>query len=294
MTLMSWLNSNRDQFDFTVSRSCKTCGNTFFGRYCNRCGEEVLEKADNSVAAFFRQLIDGFNFADNKMLRTLKLMFTRPGQLSLNFKNGIRVPFLKPVSVFFIANLLYFLFPVFNTYNSQLRTQMHFLPHSDFAAEMVRNKVASEDMTMSDFTLRYQQQSSNISKLLLIVFAILVAVPLMLLNYHQHYYYRDHLLVSFEYNSLSILVCQLAIPWFLILLEKVFSLTALVNFFFNDVVISVVIGGLSLLVFFIIEQRVYNQAKRAAWLKASLMVLSLFVCLQIYRGILFLVTMLTL
>lgn len=291
---MSLLNSNTDQFDYSSERLCKTCGNEFSGRYCNRCGEEVVERRDKSVGAFFRQQFDRLTFNENKLLRTLKLMFAQPGQLSLNIMNGIRVPFIKPVSIFFLANLLYFLFPVFSTYNSQLRTQMHFLPHSDFAAEMVRTKIANENMTMSDFTLRYQQQSSNISKLLLVVFAILVAVPLMLLNYHQHYYYRDHLLVSFEYNSLSILVCQLAIPWFLIFLEKVFSLTALVEFFFNDVVISVVIGGLSLLVFFIIEKRVYNQPKRAALLRASLMVLSLFICLQIYRGILFLVTMLTL
>ena len=128
----------------------------------------------------------------------------------------------------------------------------------------------------------------------LIVFVVLVAIPLMLLNFQQHYYFRDHLLVSLEYNSLSVLVCQLAIPWFLLLVEKIFSLTALVRFFFHDVVISVVIGGLSLFVFYVIEKRVYNQAKRAAWLKSSLMVLSLFICLQIYLGILFLVTMLTL
>ena len=143
---MSLLSSNADHFDYSLPRACKTCGNTFSGRYCNRCGEEIVERGDRSVAALLRNLPRGFNFLENKVLRTLKLMFTMPGQLSLNIMNGIRVPFVKPITIFFIANVLYFLFPVFNTYNSQLRTQMHFLPHSDFAAAMVEKKIADENM----------------------------------------------------------------------------------------------------------------------------------------------------
>src|SRR5690606_24552009 len=176
------------------------------------CGEKVMIPADKSLGRIFSQVLNAITFLDNKAFRTAKMIFLRPGELSQKVMNGIRVPFLKPVSLFFIANLLYFLFPVFDTFNSHLRTQMHFMPYSTVASQMVEEKLESEGKTLQEFTVQYQQQSTSTARLLLIVFVLLVAVPLALINYSNHYFFYDHFLVSLEYNSVIILAIQVILP----------------------------------------------------------------------------------
>lgn len=284
-----------DAFDYSAERVCRNCTNAFSGRYCNRCGERVVEPTDKSILSILTDVIQGFTFLDNKAIRTFRLMLLRTGELTRNHMEGIRVPFLKPVSVFFIANLLYFLFPVFNTFNTNLRTQMHFLPHSEIAAGMVEKRLSKEKVTLEQFTIRYQQQSTTMAKLLLIIFVLIVAVVLALINYSSHYYFHDHFLAALEFSSMLILVGQLFLPWMLTLISNLFADNpGWLGYIFRDSVFSVIIMMLSFLVFYLMEKRVYLQNPKNAVVKALLMIPGIFIALQSYRIILFFVTMWTL
>src|SRR5690606_30695714 len=199
------------------------------------------------------------------------------GELTQNVMNGVRVPFLNPVSLFFIANLLYFLFPVFDPFNSNLRTQMRFAPHSAIARQMVEEKLESDGLTLEEFTTRYQRQSTNTSKLLLIVFVFFVAVPLALINYSNHYFFYDHVLVSLEYNSIIILLAQVILPRILMAVGFIFfDSDTFLNSIFRDSVYSWGTIALSVFIFFRMEKAVYNQKTKTAWIKALLMLPSLF------------------
>ena len=130
-----------DQPDF---QTCKSCGILFRGQFCHACGEKIVQPNEKSVGHFIGILINEMTLLDGKFFRTIKLMLVRPGEVSYHYMNGKRVPFLKPMSMFFIANLLYFLFPLFNSLNSPLYVQMNLLPYSKPAAQMVERKVAAE------------------------------------------------------------------------------------------------------------------------------------------------------
>lgn len=102
----------QDMFDFEVTRICKVCSNTFHGRYCNVCGEKVSEPYERSFLNFLDSLLNAFTFLDGKFIKSLTLLITRPGQLSRNIADGLRVPYMRWFRsflwpTFFISFFLY-------------------------------------------------------------------------------------------------------------------------------------------------------------------------------------------
>ena len=193
-------------FDLEVPRICKVCSNTFHGRYCNICGEKVFEPHERSLLNFFDTLLNAFTFLDGKFIVSLKLLLTRPGQLSRNIADGVRVPYMKMVSLFFVANFFYFLFPVFDSYNSSLHTQLNSLGnHSVQAKEIVAKKLEKEQLEMKDFQRDYQSQSTNLSKLLIILLVLAFTGVLYVVNYSRTNFFFDHLLFSLEFFSFQLL-----------------------------------------------------------------------------------------
>ena len=76
---------------------CKNCGNRFTGKYCNVCGEKVYTEKDKSIKYIIEE---GFHFLthfEGTFLKSLKAIITRPGTLSLDYCNGIRKKYFKPL-----------------------------------------------------------------------------------------------------------------------------------------------------------------------------------------------------
>src|SRR5271154_6675623 len=98
--------------DSLPEQVCKNCGTPFKGYYCNVCGEKVLHPSDRSFKAFLSNILLAITFADGKVIKTLWWVVRKPGFISSEFAMGRRVSYLKPISLFFVLNLIYFLFPV--------------------------------------------------------------------------------------------------------------------------------------------------------------------------------------
>ena len=236
-------------FDLEVMRICKVCSNTFHGRYCNICGEKVFESHERSLLNFLDSLLNAFTFLDGKFIQSLKLLLTRPGQLSRNIADGMRVPYMKMVSLFFVANFFYFLFPMFDSFNSSLHTQMNSLgEHSIRAREIVKQKVERDKIDIQEFKRDYQNQSTNLSKLLIVLLVIMLTGILTIANYSRSAYFFDHLLFALEYYSFHLLinlvilangfklliqlVSQWGLDWSALLSDEIFSLVVSINVFY--------------------------------------------------------------
>ncbi len=236
----------QDTFDYNLHRTCKVCSNAFQGRYCNVCGEKVIEPYERSFLTFLYDSLNAFTFFDGKFMRTLKLLLARPGQLSRNIADGVRVPYMKMISLFFLANFLYYLFPVWDTFNSSLYTQMNALGNHSIRAEaIVQNHIAAQKLTLQEFEPIYRATSTNLSKLLIVLLVLMLSGVLAIVNFSRSTYFFDHLLFSMEYYSFHLLInlvvlangCLVAIKgaryfgfdWGFLLSEQVFSAIALCN-----------------------------------------------------------------
>lgn len=219
---MNFLTKKRpDTFEYTIQRTCPTCKNIFQGKFCNRCGEKVFEPNERSIRHFFGDLLNAFTFLDGKFPRSVKSILVNPGDLSANVAMGVRIPFMKPVSLFFVANFVYFLFPFFEVFNTSFNSQLRYQPYSNLVERMVENKTAELGISIQDFEIRYNGKSSDWAKLLIVIIVFLFSLVVSLINFSRNHYFADHLTVSFEFMSYTILYATIALSYMLYLVIKV-------------------------------------------------------------------------
>jgi len=85
---------------------CPTCHDTLYHRFCRRCGAQAPSASPQSVWAFFQRGVARLLDADSRLLRTVRLLFSRPGQLTVHYLRGNRKPYINPVQLFALVNLL--------------------------------------------------------------------------------------------------------------------------------------------------------------------------------------------
>lgn len=86
---------------------CEDCGTVLLGRWCHACGQD-----SRSPLRHFPMLAeDFFNSVfgwDSRLMRSLRVLFGTPGQLTAEFVAGRRTRFLGPLRLYLIASLLFF------------------------------------------------------------------------------------------------------------------------------------------------------------------------------------------
>ncbi len=276
----------------TEERTCKNCGNRFQGIYCNLCGEKIIEPKDRSFRAFLSNILIAITFADNKFVKTLWLILSRPGYLSAQYADGIRVKHVRPLQMFFILNLIYFLFPVLQLFNSSLRTQMYYLAHGAWVRKLVINRLIEENLSLQGFELIYNAKSASLAKLLVVVYVVLAAIPLALLFIRKrNRYFTDHVTLSVELACFNLFVNAILLSAVLWVVSRVFQVGHLSwNNYLNDNTLTIIFILTNLYFVYRAAFTFYNQRgwKRVA--KAVAMIIGLFLALEAYRLILFFIT----
>src|SRR5688500_3391743 len=107
--------------DLSHVNNCKNCNHSFTGKYCNVCGEKVYSGHDKEIKHVFEEAFHFLTHFEGKFLTTIKTIFTNPGMLSLDYCNGIRKKYFKPISLFLMIVILYLLFPLFEGLNMRLQ-----------------------------------------------------------------------------------------------------------------------------------------------------------------------------
>src|SRR5258708_36071556 len=88
---------------------CVTCGQPAIHDYCSHCGEKRRETHDFSLRHILGQAAEAFFHADSKILLSLRTLMLRPGRLTAEFFAGMRKPYMLPLQVFFVCNLIFFI-----------------------------------------------------------------------------------------------------------------------------------------------------------------------------------------
>lgn len=89
---------------------CASCAAPLKGEYCSQCGEKVVDPPrDYSMIGFLEQMLEGVTNFDIKIFRTFFLLIRKPGFLTLEYEQGRRKNYMKPIQVFAICSLLFYL-----------------------------------------------------------------------------------------------------------------------------------------------------------------------------------------
>ena len=92
---------------------CVTCGSALIGRHCASCGELSPRHLNYSLQHFLHEASDSVFHVDGRVLKSFRMLLRQPGQLTLDYLRGRRKPYVRPVELFLLANLLYFLIQPF-------------------------------------------------------------------------------------------------------------------------------------------------------------------------------------
>jgi Protein of unknown function (DUF3667) len=264
-----------------VTHTCKSCGNEFIGSYCNLCGEKILHASDRSFKKLLSNILITITFADSKFIKTLWLILRRPGFISKEFAEGRRIKYLQPLSLFFVLNLIYFLFPLIQLFNASLNTQLG-TPLAKFYKGIVIKKAVAMDMDLASFSLVYNLKTVTLAKLMVMVFVVISSLPLNILYRKRNRYFTDHVGYMVELACFNLFLNAIA-------------LTVLAKFlgagkYLDELTLTFIFIATNL--YFIVRSSHEFYAEKG-WrlvIKSILMVLFLKVSLEIYRAVLFFAT----
>lgn len=264
------------------THTCKSCGNHFIGDYCNQCGEKVLRPSDRSFKAFLSNILIAITFADSKMIKTLWLALKKPGFVSYEFANGRRVNYLKPISLFFVLNLVYFFFPVIQLFNASLNTQL-ISPLGKFFQTLVAHKIIDLKMNVASFSLIYNLKTTSLAKLMVMVFVVIASLPLNVLYWKKNRYFTDHVGYTVELACFNLFVNAIVLSIFAAFLGA--------GKYLDETVLTIIFICTNL--YFVLRSghQFYGEKGWRLILKSIVMILFLKLSLEVYRAILFFITL---
>lgn len=259
------------------------------------CGEKVIEPKDRKFKTFLGSVLIATTFVDNKFAKSLWLTIKTPGFLSREYVDGRRVHYMRPLQMFFILNLVYFLFPILQMFNATLQTQQYVLPHKALAHRMVLEKIQKEGLDMQGFELMYNDKTTSLAKLLVVMFVVLASLPLSLIFQKKNRYFTDHVALSVELTSFNLAINAIGLSFLFLIISKLFSWGDINSGnYLNDVTLTIIFVITNFYFIFRSARTFYNQKGKRLIIKSMLGVLGLFLALEAYRFLLFFITLFSL
>jgi Protein of unknown function (DUF3667) len=134
---------------------CKSCGNHHQENFCPACGEKAFDNKQLSLKHFVEETFEGFVHFDSKFFYTIKTLVTKPGQLSLDYAEGKRIKYMKPVRFFLVVNLIFFILTTNNLYNLPLNNYITYKPFTNYnTRHIVKDKLQKINISLAN-TLNY-------------------------------------------------------------------------------------------------------------------------------------------
>lgn len=198
----------------TELHTCKNCGNQFSGKFCNQCGEKVYTDHDKKLSHLLEEAFHFITHFEGKFLRTLKLVFFKPGFVSKDICYGVRKKYFKPVSLFLLGVVIYLLFPTLRGMNVHFYAHLsqYEQMHMPFFEQWANAKAAAHQVTLDDISLAFESKSPKVSKLLLLVIIPLTGLWLRLIFYKRKRLYFDHFTLAAEIETFFLYFMFLIIP----------------------------------------------------------------------------------
>jgi Protein of unknown function (DUF3667) len=214
---------------------CVNCANTMLGPFCHNCGEKKIGPKDFTFMKLLEQGFDTFTHLDSKFYNSFRSLLFKPGLLSSEYIKGKRKPYMKPFQVFFICNILFFIF--LSTYDIYLiPSKWFFVDHYEGMSviKLAKEVAHQKNISMESLALLYDAKVASLSKLLVICMVPAVALGSLLFGFRQQKEFGKHFIFAMHLVSFSLL---LSVFWTRLAVIAPFQVTPMlynvgVNFLF--------------------------------------------------------------
>lgn len=122
------------------------------GAFCSACGQKVHFESEPTVHEFFHEIVHEFLHLDGKIFKTLRVLFTQPGQLTKELLNGRRASYVGPIRLYLSVSVVMFLLAA------------TFQPDSHVEAKPTQQEAAEETLSSTDSVLLALLSKKQIQK----------------------------------------------------------------------------------------------------------------------------------
>lgn len=278
---------------------CPNCGTTLVGSFCHSCGEKKLSARDLSVATVFHEVFNDFLHLDNRILRTLRVLLTKPGELTRAYFEGGRSRYTKPLTLFVLLNILFFIIQPhtgllqysFASYLGKSATGL------GYRTRLVDAKLAASGEPRNLYAVRFDSRLAEQKKSLLI-FSVPILAGIMKLLYGRRRHFVEHLVFAVHIYAIMLLTLGVGIGVLLhYLIVAIHPLGSLGGTVANALggeaglgsVVFIVIASYS----FLALRRAYRDRTRWAVPRAAVIALTVMMLVPVYQITLFFITIWT-
>jgi hypothetical protein len=270
---------------------CGNCGAILTGPYCSKCGEKKLTAKDYSFAHLLEETLDVFTHFDSKFLRTIKVLLTKPGELSNAYFRGGRSRYTKPLTVFVITNIVFF---VVQPHTGLLHDKYdNYIRYPTYSARVKEHLRATKEPEQT-YAARFNTNLQNQKKSLLIVSVPLLAIVMTLVFFGTHRTYAEHVVFSVQvYTFVLIFLAATVVLFFPLqmLFRAMGSGAAPVSQFLlsDSGLVGVLIVGLTIYMYFGLR-RAYNASRLRAGFSAFILAWTVAILTGVYHEAVFFAT----
>lgn len=175
---------------------CANCNAETFGEYCAQCGEQRVTPELRSMRYIIGNIFADLTTLDSKVWKTTLTVLLRPGQLERDFAQGRRVDYMKPITLFFLFNVLFVMFSTTNDFYVSFYDQMILQPYSDFVKPYVLDYVKNQGIEVEKFREYYDQLVKALARSMIIVQVPFFSLFAYVIFFSKTYYAGDYFTFS--------------------------------------------------------------------------------------------------
>jgi hypothetical protein len=201
--------------DATSTRiaACANCGSIGEGSFCCSCGQKRFSVGDLGIKHACHHVLHELLSFDGKILGSLRSLFLRPGELTLDFIEGRRARHVHPIRLFVVFLALFFFFVPVNPLIEIGANVSQGMQRIDPALRArLEERVARNGVTLETVLENVDAQLRAISKPLDLGLVIGNGVLLWLLFRKRRRYLAENLTMALHLASFNTGV-QLVIGW---------------------------------------------------------------------------------
>ena len=272
---------------------CPTCGCEVTTPFCPGCGERPLRPQDLTLRGLIRQAIRVFVKIDGKVINSCRALAFRPGALTRAYSNGQRKPYLKPIQLFILTNVLFFAvqsYSALHVFSTQLEAQVTDESWSDLARLLVDRRLARTGSTFEALAAVYDKAVAVNAKSLIGLMVLPLAACLALIFRGAARPFAVHIVFSLHfYAFLLLLFC---VPAALAALEALAGGSIMLTGLADDITSAVLLITCATYLYIAIN-KVYDTRGIGRILQASALVVAIAAIFLAYRLLLLPITLYT-
>jgi uncharacterized protein DUF3667 len=193
---------------------CLSCKSTVTTPFCPRCGEEPVKPRDLTLHGFAEKAVHAFTSVDARTLRSIRTLVLRPGALTIAWFQGIRKPYVLPLSLFLIANVAFVAMQLLtgqHVFNSSLESHLHHQDWSPLAQSLLSRRLDETRRSLEDYAPVFDRRVALNAKSLVVLMSLAFSLLLPAVFFRERRPFMVHVAFSLHFYAFLLLLMSAAL-----------------------------------------------------------------------------------